>query len=581
VVEGSNASKEKAPQLTPAQDGTPSRWPTIVAYAGLLAAMGLYLFHTRQFWHYVNDDAYITFRYSRFWASGRGPYFNVGEHVEGYTNFLLMLLLAPVYAIGGENAVPVFAKAFSVICGLASIVGTFALSRCTVPATQTNKWRSAVTAAVTAGLVATSAGYAINSTSGLETILFSATVVTGVLLGQLGAGRKKWLGSGIFFALAALTRPEGVLFFAVYWLALVACHAPSLFAAAISVPKRGLAALREQPVLWKQLIPDALIVTAVFVAHLLYRHKMYDGEWLPNTFYAKAGGFWPTSAAEYIYDGVVKAVLGPVGLWIGTIGWCFASGERLKSLPVLAVAAAGSLLPFVTGTDWMIGGRMVVPFLPLLAVCMTMGWCKLFDLVVSRRWPAAILGILLVVPASWYYQDDQRVKMRNESAYRATGYKIGHLAMAEYLRTNAAKPGDTVALMDIGMVGYYCDSQRILDITGLTDRHIAKSPGKFLDKNYDPAYVFEQKPEFIVIVLHALGNPETPVPLETRLSCWTDIEDKITLHGDFDRYYRSRRMADPQESWLDALASDIGADRVFEHKHPDMYYLLALFRRHG
>ncbi len=36
--------------------------------------------------------------------------------------------------------------------------------------------------------------------------------------------------------------------------------------------------------------------------------------------------------------------------------------------------------------------------------------------------------------------------------------------------------------MDIGIIGYECIDQRILDITGLTDRYIAQSPGEFLDK---------------------------------------------------------------------------------------------------
>jgi hypothetical protein len=43
--------------------------------------------------------------------------------------------------------------------------------------------------------------------------------------------------------------------------------------------------------------------------------------------------------------------------------------------------------------------------------------------------------------------------------------------------------------------------RRIPDITGLTDRHIATSPGRFLLKEYDPAYVLDRRPEWIVVVL--------------------------------------------------------------------------------
>jgi hypothetical protein len=44
---------------------------------------------------------------------------------------------------------------------------------------------------------------------------------------------------------------------------------------------------------------DAAIVTAVFAAQLVFRRMAYDGEWLPNTYFAKSGGFWKGDAWEY------------------------------------------------------------------------------------------------------------------------------------------------------------------------------------------------------------------------------------------------------------------------------------------
>ena len=93
--------------------------PAIVA---MIAVVVLYAWHASLFWPYVNDDAYITFRYSRFLAMGRGPYFNVGEHVEGYTNFTTMLGMAGIYRLFGPAAVPLAAKATGVLSGIATIV---------------------------------------------------------------------------------------------------------------------------------------------------------------------------------------------------------------------------------------------------------------------------------------------------------------------------------------------------------------------------------------------------------------------------------------------------------------------------
>lgn len=69
------------------------RWFGIVGVALCAAA---YVLHGVHFRAYVNDDAYITFRYSLRWAEGHGPYFNAGEHVQGYTKFLLRVLMAGV-----------------------------------------------------------------------------------------------------------------------------------------------------------------------------------------------------------------------------------------------------------------------------------------------------------------------------------------------------------------------------------------------------------------------------------------------------------------------------------------------------
>jgi hypothetical protein len=43
---------------------------------------------------FIVDDAYITMRYSRHLAEGYGPVYNIGEKVEGYSNFLWMLILS-------------------------------------------------------------------------------------------------------------------------------------------------------------------------------------------------------------------------------------------------------------------------------------------------------------------------------------------------------------------------------------------------------------------------------------------------------------------------------------------------------
>jgi hypothetical protein len=133
--------------------------------------------------------------------------------------------------------------------------------------------------------------------------------------------------------------------------------------------------------------------------------------------------------------------------------------------------------------------------------------------------------------------------------------------------------------MDIGIMGYLCPDQSILDLTGLTDRFIAKSEGDFLHKSYDPMYVLGRRPEFIVLTLTAPGSSYHVPPPGTSFRAWTPMETNLADHPEFAGTYVRKRPAPKAGNWLDALACQLGAERVFEHAHPGVYYLLAVYRR--
>ena len=82
---------------SPPQPQEPSQhgaWALIALCIVGLLAHGFYQ-------RFLCDDAYITFRYARNVAAGNGLVFNPGEHVEGFSNFLWMLQLAVIAALGG------------------------------------------------------------------------------------------------------------------------------------------------------------------------------------------------------------------------------------------------------------------------------------------------------------------------------------------------------------------------------------------------------------------------------------------------------------------------------------------------
>src|SRR4051794_29382644 len=65
----------------------------LLAIAGALVAHSLYF-------NFVCDDAFISFVYSRNLAEHGQLVFNLGDPVEGYTNFLWTLLLGLLMKVG-------------------------------------------------------------------------------------------------------------------------------------------------------------------------------------------------------------------------------------------------------------------------------------------------------------------------------------------------------------------------------------------------------------------------------------------------------------------------------------------------
>src|SRR5262249_15125120 len=144
-----------------------------------------------------------------------------------------------------------------------------------------------------------------------------------------------------------------------------------------------------------------------------------------------------------------------------------------------------------------------------------------------------IVAIALVA-GLYAWQGEARARYHHDMAIRARGYREGHAALADWLRERA-RPGETVALMDIGIVGFRCIDLDVLDLTGLTDRTIAMAPGGFLRKVFPLSYVLDRRPQYVVV---AFTGPEDATAAErSRLVPWTEIERRLVADPEFQRLY--------------------------------------------
>jgi hypothetical protein len=256
------------------------------------ASFALYAWNVRRWW-FVGDDAFISFRYARNLVDGLGLVWNAGERVEGYTNFLWVLIAAAGMRLGIEPET--LAPAIGAASGAAILLSLAWFSGRTGGWLDPWAWLAPLALSLSRSFTAWSTG-------GLETQLFALLVWLGVLahLRERERGAPWPLGSAALFAAAALTRPEGALF---------AAGVGAFFLADVARGRRRFAAA----LAW------GAVLAVVVGGHLLWRHAYY-GFWLPNTFYAKVAGLWLEQSAHYFslfhqdyrFGWFVPLVLAPV-----------------------------------------------------------------------------------------------------------------------------------------------------------------------------------------------------------------------------------------------------------------------------
>jgi len=223
----------------------------LLAFAFWMNAMG--------YWVAVIDDAYITFRYSDHFIHGQGLVYNLGERVEGFTNFTWMALLGVVIGLGGD---PMFwAKALGFACSLGAMLGVVHFGSLFSRRRDPWNWMAAVP-------LAASAHFAHWSMMGLETQLQVVLLVwTFARFYQEIHDQRAWNLSPVLAALAAMTRIESL-----YYMTPLAAYS------LVQVARGRLD--------WRKFLRWGLWAAAIFVPYFVWKYT-YFGDIAPNTYYAK------------------------------------------------------------------------------------------------------------------------------------------------------------------------------------------------------------------------------------------------------------------------------------------------------
>lgn len=427
------------------------------------------------------DDAYISFRYSDNLAHGHGLVWNVGDDpVEGYTNFLWVLLGAAVIKLG--LPLPLTMKLLSVGLSIFALVLVYSVTRLLSPQAS---WMVMPTL-----LFACTPAFALWTVAGLETALFICLLLASLytfLREESNAESRTTFWSALLLTLLALTRPEGAVVFG------------ALFAARLILWLRHKTPRKQVT----RYLAWVLFFGCLCLVYFVWRWT-YFGYPLPNTAYVKA-------------QPGVTAMLGQIGVNLIPYGlrlfpfamlalYALGRSDKIRRGDIyIGAALAGLVLLSLVSSDWMAGHRLALPMIPLVLLLARQPLEIILQATRTGHWrqrfthAALLLGLVLYAVAPLFYTANlfHRVlaTQKNMSLYRwATEMQTivdgQYVKVGQWLADNAL-PNATVVAGNVGAIGYLSDL-KVIDMIGLTDEYIARN-------SWTVEYLLEQNPDFIIL----------------------------------------------------------------------------------
>lgn len=418
--------------------------------------LSLYLF-----WDFVVDDAYISFTYSRNLAEGNGLTYN-GMRVEGYSNYLWTVLIAPFLKLGIDPLVAArslgIASCVLLLLMLDRLIRTFA--------PQLNSTRIAFLLTT----VTLCSAFAAWLVGGLETVFFTSLVFLFLYIEIEDPRRSSYL-SPLVAVMLALTRPEGAMFIVV----LVAYR------------------LYRYRRVDRRLIGSVLLFILPFSLFLLWRYETY-GYLLPNTAYIKVHtSLWTVGLAfEWLLN---FFVLRPIYSFVLLISMVILFVEKKfldhKWTLLLLVIAAFIFFVLYAGRDWMPFHRFLIPLVPVFALIMAAS---------LERFSSGIPGIVLLglIAGIGLFELYMSVTLYRVQIEDFGKYTRGLLDAGAWIRHNTS-PNDVIAIEDSGALAF-ASERKSIDILGLNNAYIAHHPDLDLAD-----YVFGPNPA--VVQLHLETSP--------------------------------------------------------------------------
>lgn len=436
-------------------------------YWPLIPILGIYVYLSDSL-DFTQDDAYISYRYVANFLNGDGLVFNIGERVEGFTNFGWTVYMILLGALGLDFIT--LSKLTGLMFGGGVVVLTFLLARRLFG--QDSYWFG-VAATL---LVGVNLSLAYWSPAGLETAAFAFFALWSFYLYL----KRSWL---LVFALvmAVWIRPEGAV-------------VTGILILVETLETRSL------PRFTLSCAAIAFVLSLPMVAFKI----AYYGSVLPNPFYAKTSFTLDqvSSGMEYTARFLKHYMLYYVGCLALVV-----PAVIYKKLPANVRALwwfSIAYLLYVTliGGDVLKVHRFFLPLFGPMALLMVYSVYLALQKLKRPMQYLILLPVAIGMVAATYELPRAFVERYNRS----------EIAFTEKMRFKAGRMLATdstdfsVAVATIGIFGYELLGHDIIDMLGLTDSTIARYsedpiPGMettWKEQKHNSSYLLGRAPDYIM-----------------------------------------------------------------------------------
>lgn len=451
------------------------------------------------------DDAYISFRYAKNLANGFGLVFNPSEHVDGFSNFFFVVLIALFYKIGITP--PLAAQIISLFS--VAIIIIFFIKTEEKMKIQDGFARGGII--VAALLLVLSPHTVLNVHSGLESPLSAALLFAGFYF----LHSRFSVIAPILFLLCCLTRPEIILL-----VLFVMTMDLFRFSRESEVSQYWIFSFENKFLVW---ITGFLIPYGLYIAWRWY----YYGYPLPNSVYAKSGESLSqifSNGTQYVFTFI--ALYWPLFLFLPMVvhGICKRRIMSFRYEGILAVLwIIMSNLYFGSADNYKHFHRYLYISLPFLAMFAALTINSIFSQRKTHRKKYTFTFFLsvsisfIIIIFQFVTFKNNIIIPNNRSNYSVaesvkSGLKqifsqdyaphidstvIDHVCLhylADWFIKNS-KPGESLATAEVGITPYY-SGIKVIDTFGLVNKVIAHNPGPPGAKA-TPDDIFEQRPDYI------------------------------------------------------------------------------------